>query len=50
VSVGGHAVDGAAALSAAVKTHVPGDTVEIILSRNGQEVVVQAILGTAPSG
>jgi S1-C subfamily serine protease len=49
VSVGGHTVDGAAALAAAVKAHVPGDKVAIIISRNGQELTLEATLGTAPN-
>jgi putative serine protease PepD len=50
VSVGGHTVDGAAALSAAVKAHVPGETVDIIVSRDGKEVGLKAVLTTAPNG
>ncbi len=49
VSVGGATVDGAAALAAAVKAHVPGDKIEIIISRNGQEMTVTATLATAPN-
>ncbi|HEY2333354.1 MAG TPA: trypsin-like peptidase domain-containing protein [Acidimicrobiales bacterium] len=49
VSVGGATVDGAAALAAAVKAHAPGDKVEIVISRNGQDMTLTATLGTAPN-
>jgi len=45
VAVDGTAVDGAAALTAAVRAHAPGDEVEIRLVRDGDERTVTVRLG-----
>ena len=47
--VGDEAVDGAAALAAAVRRHQPGDRVSVRLLRHGSEMVVQATLAAAPA-
>ncbi|MGE3834790.1 MAG: S1C family serine protease [Acidimicrobiia bacterium] len=50
VSVGGRTVDGAAALAAAVRAHEPGDEVELIVFRDGEEIVLTAVLEEATDG
>ena len=46
--VGDKAVDGAAALGSAVRSHQPGDTVALLVVRNGAERTVTVTLTTAP--
>jgi putative serine protease PepD len=46
-AVGDHTVDGSAALTAAVRSHGPGETVEITVVRDGDERVLEATLGRA---
>ncbi|MGH9156937.1 MAG: S1C family serine protease [Acidimicrobiales bacterium] len=45
--VGGKAIDGAAALGAAVRSHQPGETVELQVVRSGREIGLDVVLGTA---
>ena len=47
--VDGKAVDGAAALSSAVKAHEPGDTVRLQVIRDDDETTLEATLGVQPS-
>lgn len=49
-SVNGKAVDGAAALAAAVRANQPGDAVELRVIRNGEERTVKATLAPQPGG
>ena len=48
--VDGKAVDGAAALAAAVRGHQPGDPLELRVIRNGSERTVKAKLAPQPAG
>ncbi|HVL94019.1 MAG TPA: trypsin-like peptidase domain-containing protein, partial [Acidimicrobiales bacterium] len=45
--VAGKAIDGAPALGAAVRSHRPGETIELDVVRNGDEITVDVTLGTA---
>lgn len=47
--VGGKAVDGAAALASAVRSHQPGETVELKVVRGGDERTVRATLAPQPA-
>ena len=47
VSVGGRSVDGAAALGAAVRSHAPGEQVEVVVVRDGSARTIVATLGEA---
>ena len=49
VAVDGKPVSSMIDLAAKVRTHEPGDTVELTISTNGQQRVVRVTLGTAPS-
>jgi putative serine protease PepD len=46
-SVGGTPVENATDLSAAVRSHQPGDAVAVVYTRDGQSKTVQVTLGTA---
>ncbi|MGQ0521982.1 MAG: S1C family serine protease [Actinomycetota bacterium] len=48
--VGDRAVDGAAALASAVRSHAPDDSVELKVVRDGDEMVLTADLGDQPAG
>lgn len=47
VEVGGRPIDGTFALAAAIQIRNPGETVEIVVSRSGELVTVQAELGSS---
>ncbi len=47
VEVGGRPVDGTFALAAAIQIRNPGETVEIVVSRGGELVTLQAELGSS---
>ena len=47
--VDGKAVDGAAALSSAVKSHQPGDTITLQVLRDDDEMSIEATLATQPA-
>jgi S1-C subfamily serine protease len=49
VAVDGKRVTSAASLGGLIRQHLPGDTVEIKVVRNGDEVTVTATLDEAPS-
>lgn len=48
-AVDGNAIDGAAALSAAIRAHTPGEPVRITYIRSGDEKTVTADLGERPT-
>jgi S1-C subfamily serine protease len=49
-AVDGVGVQGMADLAAQVQAHQPGDTVEIVVVRNGQETTLTVTFGTRPEG
>jgi serine protease Do len=49
VSVGGVTLDGEHPLDAVVSQFAPGDSVEMTVLRNGQQVTVEVMLGTRPA-
>jgi S1-C subfamily serine protease len=50
ISLDGVQVQGIADLAAQVQTHQPGDTVEVVVVRNGQEQTLDVTFGARPDG
>jgi putative serine protease PepD len=48
VSVGGHSIGESADVASAISPHTPGDTVPVVVVRDGKRTTVQVKLGTQP--
>jgi S1-C subfamily serine protease len=48
VQIGGRAIDSSADVLTAVRSHRPGETVEVIINRDGEQITVQATLVERP--